>query len=247
MAGRVAIVTGSGQGLGEEIALALAERGYRLALFGRTASKIERVARLIGGDALPLSVDLTNPDAVRAGFAEVERQFGAIDVLVNNAATYVPFLMADATDEQLRGTIDGSLMSALYCIRAAIRAMQPRGTGDIVSVTSESARYPAPMLSVYAAAKAGLTTVHEALRRELTGTGIRTMLFETGRIDSSSTDENWAPGQFEEFSRRWVELGYHGPLAMHAVTAKTLAATVAHMIETPREATLGMVQMCSAD
>jgi NADP-dependent 3-hydroxy acid dehydrogenase YdfG len=168
-------------------------------------------------------------------------------VLVNNAATYVPFLIADATDEQLRRTIDGSLMSALYCIRAAIRSMQPRGTGDILSVTSESVRYPAPMLSIYAAAKAGITTVHEALRRELTGTGIRTMVFETGRIDSSSTGENWAPGQLEEFSRRWVELGYHGPLAMHAVTAKTLAATIAHMVDAPREATIGHVQMQSTD
>ena len=55
MAGRVAIVTGSGQGLGEEIALALSQRGYRLALFGRTASKVERVAGLIGADALPLN------------------------------------------------------------------------------------------------------------------------------------------------------------------------------------------------
>lgn len=247
MSGRVAIVTGSGQGLGEEIALALAERGYRLALFGRTAAKIERVAARIGEDALPVTLDLTDPDAVRAGFAQVERRFGSIDVLVNNAATYVPFLMADATDEQLRGTVDGSLTSALFCIREAIRAMQPRGTGDIVSVTSESVRYPAPMLSVYAAAKAGLAKMHEALRRELTGTGIRAMMFETGRIDSSSAGENWTPELFAEFTRRWDELGYGGPLAHKAVTAKTLAATVAHMIEAPREAAVELVQMRSAD
>lgn len=247
MSSRVAIVTGSGQGLGEEIAVALAERGYRLALFGRTASKIERVATRIGGDTLPIALDLTDPDAVRAAFAEVAAQFGAIDVLVNNAATYVPFLIADATDEQIRATVDGSFVSALFCIREAIRHMQPRGTGDIVSVTSESVRYPAPMLSVYAAAKAAVAKIHQALHRELTGTGLRAMIFETGRIDSSSTDENWPEGVFEEFARRWQELGYTGPLAHNAVTAPTLAATVAHMIDAPREALVELVQMRAAD
>lgn len=247
MSGRVAIITGSGQGLGEEIAFALAERGYRLALFGRTAGKIERVAERIGGDALPVTLDLTDPDAVRAAFAQVEEHFGTIDVLVNNAATYRPFLIGDATDEQIRSTVEGSFLSALYCIREAIRRMQPRGTGDIVSVTSESVRYPAPMLSVYAAAKAALAKIHEALRRELTGTGIRPMIFESGRIDSSSTDENWPPEVFQEFGRRWQELGYTGPLAHNAVTARTLAAMVAHMIEAPREALVELVQMRAAD
>jgi len=243
---RIAVVTGSGQGLGEEIAVALAERGYRLALLGRTASKIERVASRIGRDALPIPLDLTDPDAVRSAFAQVQAHFGAVDVLVNNAATYVPFLIADATDEQLRATIDGTLMSALYCIREAIKVMQPRATGDIVSVTSESVHYAAPMLSIYAAAKTGLAKVHEALHRELTGTGIRTMLFETARIDSSSAGETWTPEATAEFDRRWSELGYAGPLARQAVSARTLAATVAHMIDAPREAMLD-VRMRSPD
>ncbi|EQA98500.1 SDR family oxidoreductase [Sphingobium baderi] len=243
MSDRIAIVTGSGQGLGEEIAIALAERGYKLALFGRTAAKIERVAARIGGGTLPIALDLTDPDAVRAAFNQVEDRLGALDVLVNNAATYVPFLIADATDEQIRTTIDGSLVSALYCIREAIRRMRPHGSGDIVSISSESVRYPAPLLSVYAAAKAGLAKIHEALRRELHDSGIRPMIFETGRIDSSSAGEHWPPEMVEEFMRRFETLGYSGPLARDAATARTLAATIVHMIESPRDAVFELVQM----
>lgn len=242
MSGRVAIVTGSGQGLGEEIAVALAERSYRLALFGRTSAKLERVAARCG-EALVVPLDLTDPDAVRTAFGKVEDHFGTIDVLVNNAATYLPFLIAEATDAQIRSTIDGSLVSALYCIREAIQRMQPRGTGDIVSITSESVRYPAPLLSVYGAAKAGLAKIHEALRRELQDTGIRPMIFETGRIDSSSAGEHWGPAVIEQFEQRFGSLGYFGPLARDAVTARTLAATVAHMIDSPREAVFELVQM----
>lgn len=247
MSGRVAIVTGAGQGLGEEIAVALAQRGYRLALLGRTASKLERVADRIGGDVLTVPVDLSEPDGVRGAFQRVADHFGQLDVLVNNATTYYPFLMADATDAQITGTINGALTGPLFCIREAIRLMQPRGTGDIVSITSESVQFPAPMLLLYAASKAALAKVHEGLRRELSGSGLRTMVLEVGRIDSSSADDNWPGETMAEFGRRWVELGYSGPLSRDPVTAKTLAATVAHMVDSPREAMLELVRMRARD
>lgn len=247
MTEKVAIVTGAGQGLGRAVARALADAGYRVALLGRTAAKIEAVRDEIGAAAIAVPLDLADPAAVEAAFGAMEAAFGRLDVLVNNAASYRPFALAEATPEQLRETVDGTLMSALYCIRQAIPRMTSSGGGEIVSVTSESVHMPAPFLTLYAAAKAALETVHMGLRNELRGTGIRSMVFETGRITESSAGEHWDPEIMARFGQIYVEQGYAAMLSSNAVTPTTLAATIVHMITAPREANLELVRMRARD
>ncbi|RYY29080.1 MAG: SDR family oxidoreductase [Sphingomonadales bacterium] len=245
MDGKVAIVTGGGQGLGRAVAQALSSAGYRVAVFGRTRSKLDETVALLPKPGLAVAVDLTDPQGVREAFAAVETAFGQIDALVNNAATYLPFLMGEASDNDLRATVDGTLMSALFCIREAIPRMTGAGGGEIVTVTSESVHMPAPFLSLYAACKAALVTVHQGLRNELRGTGIRPMIFETGRITETSVAEHWSPEIIARFHKVYVEQGYSSMISAEGVTPATLAATIAHMIQAPREATIDTVHIRS--
>lgn len=245
MTGKVAVITGGGQGLGRAVAYRFAKAGFKVAVLGRTLSKLETTCAAMDGDHAAILVDLASPDAVRTAFAEVERRLGDVDVLVNNAAHYTPFLIGEATDDDLRDTIDGTLMSALYCLREAIPRMQARGRGDIISVTSESVHMPAPFLTLYAAAKAALETVHAGLRNELRGTGIRPMIFETGRITETSVGEHWSPEILTRFQKVYVEQGYATMISHDGVTPDTLAATIVHMATAPREANLETVRMRS--
>lgn len=245
MTNKVAIVTGGGQGLGQATAVGLARAGFKVAIFGRTASKLEATAALIGGDALVVPVDLTDPQAVRDAFATVDQMLGGVDVLVNNAATYVPFLIDEASDADILRTVNGTLLAPIYCMREAIGRMKQRGGGSIVTVTSESVHLPAPFLTLYAASKAALETLSAGLRNELKEHGVRSMIFETGRITSSSTDENWDPAMMERFGKVFVEQGYAAMFATEGVAPEKLAATIVHMALAPADTILETVRMRS--
>lgn len=240
---RVAVITGAGQGLGAAVARAFDAAGFAIAALGRTGAKLDRTCRDLTGPSLALTVDLADAQAVRMAFERLDAQFGGVDVLVNNAATYRPFLIGEATAEQLRQTVEGTLLSALYCIREAIPRMRSRGSGDIVTVTSESVRTPAPFLTLYAAAKAALEVVHHGLRGELRGSGVRAMIFESGRISESSVAEQWDEAMLERFTRAFVEQGYAATMASEGVSPDTLAATILHMATAPREAVIEVVRM----
>lgn len=245
MSDKVAIVTGGGQGLGRAVAQALSAAGYKVAVFGRTRSKLDETVATLTGPGLAVPVDLTDPASVRDAFAQVDSAWGRLDSLVNNAATYLPFLMSEATDSDLRLTVDGTLLSSLYCIREAIPRMTAAGGGEIVTVSSESVHMPAPFLTLYAACKAALVTLHQGLRNELRGTGVRPMIFETGRITETSVGEHWDPATIERFHKVYVEQGYASMISREGVTPATLAATIAHMVTAPREATIDTVHMRS--
>lgn len=243
MTRKVAIVTGGGQGLGRATAFALSMAGYDVAVFGRTRSKLDETVAGLSGEGLAVVADLTEPQAVRDAFAAVDARWGRLDALVNNAATYRPFLIGEAADEDIRITIDGTLTSVCYCIREAIPRITAAGGGEIVTVTSEAVHMPAPFLTLYAAAKAALETLHHGLRNELRGTGIRPMIFETGRISENSVAEHWPAEIIARFQQRYEEQGYGLAISSNGVTPETLAATIAHMVTSPREATLETVRM----
>ena len=192
--GKFALVTGAGGGLGKQIALQLIAAGATVAALGRTPEKLEKLREIHGKSVLPLIGDVGNPDDVRNAFQHIDEQFGRLDILINNAGIYHPFLIDEASDHQLQSIINTNLLGPAYCMREAVKRMKPNGGGDIVNVTSESARNPFPYLSMYAASKSGLEALSTAQRAELSAHDIRVIIFRSGSMtgdDANASAAEW--------------------------------------------------------
>jgi NAD(P)-dependent dehydrogenase (short-subunit alcohol dehydrogenase family) len=159
---KTAIVTGAGTGVGRAAALALLADGYRVALAGRRAEPLAKVAAESGaGDrVLVVPTDVADPASVRALFARAVQAWGRVDVLFNNAGVNAPGVpLEDLTFEQWKGVVDVNLSGMFLCIQEAFRVMKaqdPRG-GRIINNGSISAHAPRPNSAPYTATKHGVT------------------------------------------------------------------------------------------
>lgn len=165
--GKVALVTGSGRGIGLEIARALAGAGAHVLLNGRDADRLREAAADIGtGNVSCLPFDIADGNAVREAFAVIERKHGRLDVLVQNVGQRNRKPLQDFSDEEIRALIDVDLSSAFILAREAARLMLKQGEGRLIAVTSVAGQIARANDSVYTAAKAGLTGMVRALAAE---------------------------------------------------------------------------------
>jgi len=158
---KVALVTGAGSGIGRASALALAAEGYAVVLAGRRQAALEETAQLAGeATTLAVATDVGNPDSVDSLFAQIQSQFGRLDVLFNNAGTGAPAVpMEELTFEQWQTVVSVNLTGAFLCTQSAIRLMKsqhPQG-GRIINNGSISAYVPRPMSAPYTATKHAIT------------------------------------------------------------------------------------------
>ncbi len=186
---KVIVITGAGLGLGRALARGFAADGQSVVLVGRTLAKVESVAAELGNRAMAVGCDVSSPDSVRAAFAAIAQRHPRIDVLINNAAIYEPFLIAEATDEQIVGAINTNVTGPMLCARAAIPLM---GRGShIINVSSESVGMVYPYLVVYQSTKAGLERFSEGLSHELEPAGIRVTNVRAGQMFEEG--KTWRP------------------------------------------------------
>jgi NAD(P)-dependent dehydrogenase (short-subunit alcohol dehydrogenase family) len=162
-AGKVAIVTGAGSGIGRAVALALLGEGYAVALAGRRPAALADTAALApsaGTRALAVPTDVSDSASVRALFVTTTKSFGRVDLLFNNAGSGAPPVpLEELTDEQWRRVVDVNLTGAFLCTREAFRVMKdqtPRG-GRIINNGSISAHTPRPNSAPYTATKHAIT------------------------------------------------------------------------------------------
>jgi NAD(P)-dependent dehydrogenase (short-subunit alcohol dehydrogenase family) len=179
---------------------------------------------------------------VRAAFVALNRQFGGVDILVNNAALGHPQKIAEADDRLLQLEVAANLLGPIYCIREAVGSMRTRGGGDIINISSESVRTPYPFLGVYAATKSALETLSEALREELRGDGIRVGVLRSGRLADSSFHRDWAPETRERY-RQEARASGHYAVSGEPIPPQVTARAVIDMICLPREARLTLVEL----
>lgn len=178
-----ALITGASKGIGRALAADLAGRGARLGLLARDGAALEELARTLPGEHVPLAVDVTDPAAVSdavAGFAE---QAGGLDLLIANAgiAHYGPF--ADMELAKIEEMVSINLLGSLYTVKAGLDAMLERGRpGHIVVVSSGAGIRAFPSGAVYGATKAANRGFAEALRHELSGTGISLTTVYPGEV-----------------------------------------------------------------
>lgn len=203
LAGRVALITGSGRGIGREIALAYAAEGADLALVARTATELEAVAqesRRLGVRALPLIADIAVEGDARRAVAETHGHYRRIDILVNNAgitpgAARGPInTVLDVSVDFWERTFAVNCQGAFVVTREALPAMVKRGSGCIISITSKVANTPLAGNVPYGPSKAALEAFTRVVDTEFAEHGIRAnLLHPGGPVATSVFNEHYQP------------------------------------------------------
>jgi len=175
--GRVAFVTGGGQGVGRRICLDLAAEGVRVAvndIFEERAHAVVQEIEAAGGQAFAAVADITRQDEVQAAIAAAQTVLGPVDILVNNAGVLVERrekggaapLFVDTDSDGWRRIVDLNVFAMMYCCQAVLPGMKERRHGKIISIMSEAGRAGEARLAVYSGAKAAMLGFAKAIARE---------------------------------------------------------------------------------
>jgi NAD(P)-dependent dehydrogenase (short-subunit alcohol dehydrogenase family) len=196
LAGRTAIVTGAGRGIGAAIATSLDAAGARVALVARTKSQLDEVAATLANDPVTVVADLGTPDGPGAVAEQaISALDGRIDVLVNNAAVAVRKPSEELTAEEIQHVLDVNVRGVLLLTVAVLPAMLAAGSGSIVSLSSISGLRGTPRRAVYATSKAAIDGLTRALAMEYGPRGIRANAVAPGVVPTALWVENLAkPG-----------------------------------------------------
>lgn len=195
LAGRRALVTGGGRGIGRAVALHLARAGADVALAARTRSDVEACAaevRALGVRAAALTADVARLDDVRALFAGARAALGGVDILVNGAGVAPSALVHKTSDEQWRAAIETNLTGCFYTLREALPEMLARGWGRVVNVASIAGKTGYPYIGAYAASKHGLLGLTKCAALETAQKGVTVNAVCPGYVDTPMTDTSIA-------------------------------------------------------
>lgn len=190
--GRTALVTGASQGIGAAIARRLAERGARVVLAARNASRLESLAGELAGqgaEAHVLPLDLGLHGEIAATVGTLPEAFAEIDVLVNNAGITADNLFLRMKPEEWQRVLDVNLTGAFLLTQALTRGMRRRRWGRIVSVSSVVGLMGNAGQANYAAAKAGLIGMSKSVARELASRGITANVVAPGYVETAMTED----------------------------------------------------------
>lgn len=188
--GRVALVTGASQGIGEAIARALHREGAKVALLARNAERLSRIVGDLGDGALAVTGDVMSADSLAAAIRKAEVTLGSIDIAVNNAGgvqsstdgLFRPF--ADVPDADWRATWEFNVLSTVRVARALLPGMAQRGWGRIINISSESGVQPDPIGIEYASAKGALNSLTKGLAKAYADKGVLVNVVSPAYVDT---------------------------------------------------------------
>jgi NAD(P)-dependent dehydrogenase (short-subunit alcohol dehydrogenase family) len=174
------LITGASRGLGRAWAQAALERGDRVAATARDPSTLDDLAAAHPAALLPLTLDVTDRDAVFAAVAAAHERFGRLDVIVNNAGYGLFGAIEEVDEAQARAQLETNLLGALWVTQAALPILRGQASGHILQVSSLGGIAAFPLVGVYNASKWGLEGLSEALAAEVAPHGIKVTLVEPG-------------------------------------------------------------------
>jgi 3-hydroxybutyrate dehydrogenase len=206
LSGRHAVVTGAGRGIGAAIAARLAAEGARVTLLSRTQSQLDQVAATLGESARTVSADITDSQSIRQAFAQAVRNFGAVDILINNAGQARSAALHRAPEELWDAMLAVNLTGTYHGIRAVLPAMLERGFGRIVNVASTAGVHGYPYVTAYCAAKHGVIGLTRALalevvQRNITVNAVCPGYTETRLVEETITNIQQTTGRSAEAAR----------------------------------------------
>lgn len=190
LAGRVAVVTGGGRGIGAATALALAQTGASVAVVARSREQVGAVAALLtshGARSLAVAADVADPAGITDAFAKIANTLGPIEVLINNAGIVAPLGPTARIDpEAWHRALVINLVGPFSCLRAVLPGMLDRRWGRIVNVTTGAAAGPGMIhANAYSVSKAGLEMLTVNLAAELAGSGVTVNAVRPGGVDTA--------------------------------------------------------------
>ena len=196
--GKTVLVTGAARGIGAETARQLRAKGARLALAGLEPELLEQRASELGGDTAFFEADVSDRDAIASAVDEAAERFGGLDVVIANAGVAGGGPVAHMDPDAFETIIDVNLLGVYRTVRAALPHVTARG-GYVLPVASLAAALHGPMMSAYAASKAGVEAFADSLRGELAHTGTAVGCAYFGFIDTDMVRRS--------FERRSAQMG----------------------------------------
>jgi 3-oxoacyl-[acyl-carrier protein] reductase len=237
MQNQVAIITGASSGIGRATALALGERGVRLALLARSSEKLAEVveeARQRGASEVShIAGDVRDETAVNQVIAATLERYGRIDTLINSAGLSLNGEVDGYALDDWRTVLDTNLTGTFLTCRAVLPAMKRQGSGQIINISSGAGRNGIKQMAAYCAAKFGVIGFTESLALEVRNHNIRVSVLLPGSV---ATD-------FSRVARREAESGARGSSHEigYSMTAEEVARVIVAMLEQPPQAWMSEV------
>jgi NAD(P)-dependent dehydrogenase (short-subunit alcohol dehydrogenase family) len=192
LTGKVAVVTGASRGIGRAIAEAFSREDARVVICGRKQETLDQVAREIGSNVKAIACHVGRADQIENMIALAAREFGPVDILVNNAATNISLGPCLEIDEaQFDKMIEVNLKSAFRLIKAVAPGMCERGTGSIINIASIAGLRPQLHSLLYSMTKAALIMMTQSYALELGAKGVRVNAIAPGLIQTTLSEYYW--------------------------------------------------------
>jgi len=186
---KTALITGGSRGIGLATARGLVRAGVRVAIVARGAEELAARAMELEGGTVAIGADVSAPSEVDRAIAQVREAFGDVpDILVNNAGIFIPKSLHVLTGDEFAKMMQVNLIAPFYVLRAILPTWREQHRGHLITLGSRADRTIFPDNGGYSATKFGIRAMHEALREETRGTGVRTTLVSPGTVDTPIWD-----------------------------------------------------------
>jgi len=235
LAGRTALVTGASRGIGAAIAEALGAAGARAALLARSEDALNELAKRIGGGSFAVRCDVADPDSVAAATASLRAAFaGPPDIVVSNAGIFQIVSLEELTSAEFAATVQTNLVGPFGFLSGFLPEMKERGSGHVVTIGSIADHVIFPGNGAYSATKFAARALHEVLRAEMRGTGVRATLISPAAVDT----DLWEPIRF---------LGSEpAPDRRAMLAAEAVAAAVIYAVTQPADVNVDELRLSRA-